>query len=118
MTVPNIGDTFRTHQHKNVAWDTPTLDMFASRLNSQIDIYVSWKFDWEAASVWHGEAKPCCILPFCLVSGMQSKLLHHERAENIIENLILAPVWTRQLRFDKLTFRLILFRATQERRAG
>ena len=32
-------------------WGTPELDMFASRLNKQIDRFVSWKNDPEAESI-------------------------------------------------------------------
>ena len=90
------------------AWDTPTLDMFASRLNNQVDRYVSWQPDPGAAYVdafsmaWGDKGLLYLFPPFCLISRVLSKL-HHERAEAIV----IAPLWTTQSWFPHLLHLLI-----------
>ena len=45
----------RLFQEIVVTWGTPTIDVFASRLNKQVAFYASWKPDpeatWDAFSI-------------------------------------------------------------------
>ena len=77
-------------------WGMPEIDIFASRVNKQIDRYVSWKkepeaeridafsFDWSNVFMY-------CYPPFSLVARTLSKL-RRDRGECIL----VAPLWPTQ----------------------
>jgi hypothetical protein len=85
----------------------PEVDMFASRLNAQLDRYVSWKPDPEAESVdaftvnW-GRTCFYAFPPFCLIGKCLQKITQ-ERATGIM----IVPKWPTQVWFPKLTSMLI-----------
>ena len=82
------------------------IDLFATRLNSQLDQFVSWRSDPNAAGTdvlllpwdkWKGYAFP----PFCLISRCLKK--REDRASLILA----APVWRAQLWYPALLELLI-----------
>ncbi len=92
-------DIFRNICHR---YGTPTIDMFASRLNCQMERYISWRPDPGACAVdalrfrWTGEYfyafPPFSLIPRCLQKICQ------DRAEGII----IAPFWPSQAWFAQL----------------
>lgn len=82
-----------------ILWDKPEIDMFASRMNKQLDRYVSWRADPEAEFVdafamsWENiyfYAFP----PFSLISRLMTKL-----REDHSECILIAPIWLTQTWF-------------------
>ena len=88
-------------------WGSPDVDMFASRLNAQLDRYVSWGPDPDAEAIdafslnWHDEfmfLNP----PFSLLPRVIQKLeMDKGRA------ILIAPIWKTQAWFAGLTNLLI-----------
>lgn len=78
-------------------WGMPDVDMFASRLNKQVDCFVSWKPDPDAMAVnafslnWSDYSLIYSFVPFSLV-GRTIQKLRQDRGEMIL----VAPVWTTQ----------------------
>ncbi len=83
-------------------WGAPSIDLFASRLNYQITPYVAWKPDPHAAAVdafsipW--ESNFYAFPPFSLLGRALMKI-QLEKTEGIL----IAPLWTTQHWFSKLT---------------
>ena len=77
-------------------WNIPKLDLFASRLNKQIDRYVSWYPDPGAENInafsldWSKEYM-YIFCPFSLIMRCVQKI-HQDRAEC----LMICPMWTTQ----------------------
>ena len=84
-------------------WGKPTMDMFASRLNSQLPRYVSWKPDPQATHVdaltidWADKGTLYMFPPFAMLSKILRKI-HTEKAEAIM----VAPLWPAQPWFSAL----------------
>lgn len=84
-------------------WGRPEIDLFASRLNCQLDAYVSWKPDPFAVAIdafsitWdkYGYIFP----PFSLISKILQKVIEDETKKLIM----IVPFWTTQPWFPKLT---------------
>ena len=80
----------------------PEIDLFASRLNKQVQNYVSWLPDPEAVSVdaftlnWNG-LKFYAFPPFCLIA----KCLQKIREDNA-DGIIIVPNWPSQAWFPLL----------------
>jgi hypothetical protein len=77
-------------------WETPSLDMFASRLNKQLDKFVSWKLDPDAEFVNAFDMNWSDIYfydfpPFSLIPRVLMKL-----REDAGECILVAPLWTTQ----------------------
>ena len=78
-------------------WSRPTVDLFASRINYQIEKYVSWHPDPGAFHVdaftldWSDELF-YCFPPFCLINKCIQKILL-DRAEG----LLVVPWWPTQV---------------------
>lgn len=74
----------------------PQLDMFASRLNSQLDRYVSWKPDPDAEAIdafsvnWSGKYI-YCFPPFSLMGRLVQKVRQDQA-----DVLLVAPLWVTQ----------------------
>lgn len=88
-------------------WGLPDVDLFASRLNHQVDRYVSWGPDPDAIHIdaftmkWHGDlyfVNP----PFSLLSRVVQKLQLDQS-----EAIIIAPSWKTQVWFSSLMKLLI-----------
>lgn len=85
------------------------IDLFASRVNAQIDKFVSWKPDPEAWVVnafsidWKIEGL-YCFPPFILISRILSKVQQEKAKMTII-----APLWRNQVWFPKIMRMLIDF---------
>ncbi|MCG7878915.1 MAG: hypothetical protein N0C90_21665, partial [Candidatus Thiodiazotropha endolucinida] len=83
-------------------WNTPDIDMFASRLNRQLKRYASWKPDPEAEII---DAFTCSwsdlymyvFPPFSLISRLVAKLKQDQG-----ECILIAPVWTSQTWFPSV----------------
>ena len=77
-------------------WGTPEIDLFASRLNSQLPKYASWKPDPGATHVdafsfaWTGMFAYLCP-PFCLITRCLKKL----ESDGAL-GLIVVPLWPTQ----------------------
>ena len=87
-------------------WGTPNIDLFASRLNYQVKPYVSWKRDPEAFAVdaftipW--QSGFYAFPPFSLLGRVLNKVQEEE-----CEGIVIAPYWTTQPWFSKLSRMLI-----------
>ena len=85
----------------------PTIDLFASRLNKQLDLYVTWQPDPHASAInaftinWT-ERLNYIFCPFSVIPQALTKL-EREGAEAIM----IAPVWPAQSWFAKLTRLLV-----------
>ena len=88
---------------------TPSIDLFASRVNHQLDTYVSWHPDPGAAYIdaftldWamftHGFAFP----PFCLITRCLQKIVQEGATITIV-----VPLWPTQVWFSRLLSLLIM----------
>lgn len=89
-------------------WGTPDIDLFASRLNTQLPKYISWKPDPFAAAVdafsitWHAKDLMYIFPPFVLIGKILQKILQDES-----EAILIAPYWSTQAWFPQLTRCLI-----------
>ena len=85
----------------------PEIDLFASRLNRQLDLYVTWQPDPHAIAVnaftfnWAGKLN-YIFCPFSVIPQALAKL-ERERAEAVM----IAPFWPAQSWFAKLTRLLV-----------
>ena len=84
-------------------WQTPEIDLFANRLNKQIDVYCSWKPDPGALAIdaltenwskWFFYAFP----PFNMVGFVLRKI-----EQDSAEGIIVVPYWPTQNWFAKFT---------------
>lgn len=84
-------------------WRQPVIDLFASRLNKQIDKYVSWKPDPNATFIdafsfnWH-DYFFYAFPPFSLIGKVLQKI-QRDKARGIM----VVPLWTTQPWFTKLS---------------
>ena len=84
-----------------------SIDLFASRTNTQLPLYCSWRPDPDALAVdafsitWRGQ-KPYLFPPFALIPRCLNRL----REEGVTAWLI-APVWPNQIWFPQLLAYLI-----------
>lgn len=106
----NVADFSSRHFNDNVEWKLeetvftqiisifgkPSIDMFASRLNKQVDRYVSWKPDPDAEEIdafsvhWSHELI-YAFPPFSLV-GRVLQIVQRDQAEVVL----VAPLWVTQ----------------------
>ncbi|CAB4027193.1 Transposon Tf2-6 poly [Paramuricea clavata] len=76
----------------------PGIDLFASRINHQLDIYVSWKPDPGASFVdaftinWALFDNSFAFPPFCLITRCLQKVVQEQATM-----IIVVPMWTTQL---------------------
>lgn len=88
-------------------WDSPEIDMFASRLNSQLSRFVSWKPDPEAEFIdafamnW-SDLYFYAFPPFSLIPRLLVKLREEES-----ECILIAPIWLTQSWFTTVMEHLI-----------
>lgn len=88
-------------------WGKPDLDMFASRLNKQLDRFVSWKNDPEAENIdafsmtW-ADNYFYAFPPFSLISRVLGKLREEDG-----ECILVAPIWVTQTLFPVIMGMLI-----------
>ncbi|KAK6175741.1 hypothetical protein SNE40_014134 [Patella caerulea] len=81
---------------------TPSIDLFASRLNYKLDRYAAWHLDPNATFIdafsfnWHGEII-YCFPPFCLLSRCIQKIL-----TDGCKGIIIAPIWPTQPWFSQI----------------
>lgn len=76
----------------------PSIDLFASRLNAKVDIFVSWHPEPGCHSV--ADAFNLCwtsyqcyaFSPFCLINRVLSKL----QRDNVDQFLLITPIWPTQ----------------------
>lgn len=81
----------------------PNIDLFASRLNCQLEMYVSWMpdpnaFATNAFSLNWTKFTPYIFPPFCLMGAILNKI----REDNVEQALIVCPFWTNQIWFPSL----------------
>ena len=85
----------------------PQVDMFASRLNTQLPTFVSWQPDPEAFAIdaftlnW-GKLDLYAFPPFCLVDRCLKKLV-----EDKAEGIFIVPKWATQAWFPRMLQLLI-----------
>ena len=85
----------------------PTRDLFASRLNKQLDCYISWQPDPQATAVdafslFWGDKINYIFPPFAMLNRVLTKL-----EEDKAEGIVIAPLWTTQCWFPKLLHLLV-----------
>ena len=84
-----------------------SVDLFASRVNNQLDRYVAWQPDpgaWQidACSLDWNEFSPYCFPPFCLIPRTLQRLELTEA-----ECTLIVPLWITQPWYTKLLHLLI-----------
>lgn len=83
-------------------WGPLEMDLFADRLNSQLEQYASWKPDPNAKQVdaflmdW-SQVKGYAFPPFCLINRCLAKIRLEEATI-----ILVAPVWTAQVWYPQL----------------
>lgn len=88
----------------------PNIDLFASRLNKQLNNYVSWFPDPEASHTdafsfsWH-ELTPYIFPPFSQIGRVLQKL----EDDQVRKAIIIVPLWTTQFWYPKFLQSLIDF---------
>ena len=88
-------------------WGTPSIDLFASRLNTQLPCYVSWQPDpnakyIDAFTIGWAENYSYIFPPFSLINTCLQKL-HQDSASSAI----VAPIWPSQCWFPQLMESLV-----------
>ena len=111
-----IADFASRHFHDDIEWQlhpgifkritqrifVPDIDLFASRLNHQVDRYVAWHPDSGAAYIdafslnWRA-FKFYAFPPFCLISKVLTKI-QYDKADGIL----IVPLWQTQPWFPKM----------------
>lgn len=86
----------------------PDVDLFASKANKKLPIYVSWKFDpvakaTDAFSISWNSFNIYMFPPFCLLS----RVLHKFRRDQCKKALLIAPLWRAQPWFPLILQHLI-----------
>lgn len=85
----------------------PEIDLFASRLNAQVQRFVSWKPDPDAEAVdaftldW-GKFFFYAFPPFCLISLCLQKII-----EDGAEGIMIVPLWPTQAWYSQLAYLLV-----------
>ena len=115
--IENVSADFASrHFHEDIEWKlhpevfrkiidifmTPNIDMFASRLNHQIQPYVSWKPDPnaifnDAFTLDWSNYKIYAFPPFCLIGKVLTKIEYEESTA-----ILVAPLWHTQAWFPKM----------------
>ena len=91
-----------------IHFGAPDVDLFASRINNQIDAYVSWKPDPHALYIdaftvhWASFTNSYAFPPFCLICRCLQKVVQDKNTM-----IILVPVWPTQAWFTRLLSLLI-----------
>ena len=85
----------------------PDIDLFASRLNTQLKRYISWKPDpgaeaVDALSIYWGDVDFYAFPPFCLIGKCIQKIIQDEA-----EGIVIVPKWPTQAWFSKLLNMLV-----------
>ena len=80
-------------------WDIPEIDLLATRLNTQVPRFVSWKSDpascfVDALDSWYLNAFP----PFCQIHRFLQKMLE----EQVPRGIMIVPLWPTQLWWPQL----------------
>lgn len=84
-------------------WQTPEVDLFASRLNFKLDNYCSWKPDPSATFVdaftvnWHDFDSVYIFAPFSLIIRCIQKIQNNQARA-----IIIVPLWETQMWFSPL----------------
>ena len=91
-----------------VIFGKPEIDLFASRLNKQLDCYVSWKpdpFAWTEDAFTFGWSKffVYAFPPFTLIGRILQKI----ELDMVKQAIVIVPFWTTQPWFSKLGKMLI-----------
>jgi hypothetical protein len=91
------------HVFKGVTntFGTPTIDLFASRLNHQLDQYGAWfpdpgaKFVNSLKEFWGDLGFIYCFPPFCIIAKVCQKILNDDA-----EGILIVPNWPSQPWFN------------------
>lgn len=80
-----------------VQFFTPSIDLFASRLNKQLDVFVSWlpepgSFGSDALSMQWNDFQPYIFPPFSLVGKVINKIIN----DKVEKALLIFPFWKSQ----------------------
>lgn len=86
----------------------PDIDLFASRLNCQLDNFVSWSFDPKASftdafSISWSNFKPYIFPPFSLIGRIVNKIIQ----DNVEKAILVVPFWPTQNWFPLILSHLI-----------
>ena len=87
---------------------TPDLDLFASRINKQLNRYVSWfpdpeAFATDAYSFSWSDINPYIFAPFSQISRVLQKI----EEDKVRRAIMIVPLWTTQIWYPKLLKSLI-----------
>lgn len=105
----NFSDTTEWKLHEKVfslicsQCFTPDIDLFASRLNAQLNKFVSWMpdpeaFSTDAFSVSWSQFKPYVFPPFSMLSRVIRKI----QDDQVSKAILIVPYWTTQTWFPQL----------------
>ena len=84
-------------------WGKPEIDLFASRLNNKVDLYVSWRADpgafaTDSLSVdWSPYKLIYCFPPFSLIGKVLQKIQQHQ-----VTAILVVPLWKTQFWYPLL----------------
>ena len=93
----------RIFQHICLRWGDPDVDLFASRLNAQVNTYCSWKPDPDCTYVdaftvdWSSVGNVYLFPPFSLLGRCLQKI-----REDKARGILIAPLWPTQPWFSRL----------------
>ena len=81
----------------------PSIDLFASRLNAKVGLFVSWHpepgcHNVDAFNLCWTPHQCYAFPPFCLIGRVLSKLQRH----NVQQFLLIAPIWPTQTWYPAL----------------
>lgn len=84
-------------------WGKPDIDLFASRLNHKVDLYISWRADpgaiaTDALSIdWSPYKLIYCFPPFSLIGKVLQKIQQHQ-----VTAILVVPLWKTQFWYPLL----------------
>ena len=92
-------------------WGTPSIDLFASRLNYQLKPFVSWTPDPEAMAIdafsFHWKENFYAFPPFALISRVLQKVEQDQS-----QGIIIVQLWATQVWLPRLLHMLIDYQIT------
>ena len=93
----------------STVFGTPSVDLFASRINHQLETYVSWRPDPGAAYIdaftvdWTRFTNGFAFPPFCLITRCLQKIVQDQATI-----ILVVPLWPTQAWFSRLVSLLVL----------
>ena len=88
-------------------WGKPDIDLFATRLNTKLPCYVSWKSEPEAVNAftldWSKYNLVYCFPPFSVIGKVLQQLIHTQ-----VRAILVLPDWSTQFWYPQLMSLLVV----------